>query len=227
MSNECGNHLIPLIPLSSPVVLQISAGLPWRARSVLCRWGAFPQQGQGRARTTVRRMLTTSSRKWVRVMMSVSAVTWAPLWCPSQSWRLWSSSAWSRPPVLATGASGWSPAHILYFARTGPFNLEDNLYPQTTISLLLFTCLHFTSNFMFSFKYEAVLVQRCTLQGICFKCLHLPLLTTSLAFSVHCRTDHAALSPSHSSTLSSAHLTPVLPSPLYPVPLFLRAFCRC
>lgn len=106
-----------IISLSLHLVFQSSAGLPWRPRSVLCRWGSFPQQCQGRMRSTAQHRLMTSLRKWVRVTMSALAVTWALWCCPFPSWHPWSSSASSRPPVLATGASAWFPAHILSFTN--------------------------------------------------------------------------------------------------------------
>lgn len=95
---------------------QILSGFPRWARIVLCRWGPFLQHGRGRARSTAWRVMMTSSKKLARPTMSASPATWAPSWCLSQTWRRWSSSASSRPPVLAAGASVWFWAHILSIA---------------------------------------------------------------------------------------------------------------
>lgn len=81
----------------------------------------------------------TSSRKWVRVTMSASAVTWALSWCPFQSWRPWSFSVSSRPPVLATGASGWCPAHILWFTGgAGLFSWNTLFTPPSSLLFKIF-----------------------------------------------------------------------------------------
>lgn len=92
---------------------QISSGFPWWARSVRCHWGPSPQHGRAGARTTERRAMMTSSKKLARPTTPAWAATWAPSWCLSRTWRRWSSSASSRPPVRAAGASVWSWAHIL------------------------------------------------------------------------------------------------------------------
>lgn len=107
---------------------QISSGFPWWVRSVRCRWGPFPHRGRGGARTTARRAMMTSLKKLARPTMPASAATWAPSWCLSQTWRRWSSSASSRPPVLAAGASVWSWAHILSVAA-----LKHDLYLSSII----------------------------------------------------------------------------------------------
>lgn len=91
--------------------LQVYTASRWPRRRVPDRW-PWARWELGCTRNMAPSKGMTSLRRRGQAMMS--ATTWARWWCPFRSWRRWSSSASSRPRVLATGASAWCPAHILH-----------------------------------------------------------------------------------------------------------------
>lgn len=93
------------------LLLQVATASRWPQRRVPDHW-PWVRWELGCVRTMTPSKGMTSLSRWGQVMMS--AMTSAHWWCLFRSWLLWSSSAWSRPHVLATGASAWCPAHILH-----------------------------------------------------------------------------------------------------------------